>query len=449
MGDFRRYIESRREALLSELMEICRIPSVSGNAEGLAAAAAWIARLLGNAGAEARLFEFEDAPPIVYAEAGEGPRTILVYNHYDVQPPDPVERWLTGPFSPEIRDGRLYCRGANDDKGNLMARIHAVRALLETDGGLPLRVKFLVEGEEESGAGTRLERFVREHREMLRADGCLWELSWKDTRGRPIITCGVKGLCNIELRTRGAIDDMHSSNASIVPNPAWRLVWALATLLDTDYRIRIAGWLDKMRSLSADEEAALRRIPFDEEGFKEKHGLRGFIRGLTGAELVREYLYAPTCTICGLVSGYTGEGGKTVLPSGAVAKLDFRLAPGMSPDGLIPLLRRHLDERGFRDVEIRLLGCVSPAATDCEDAIVLAAAAAIREECGTEPIVYPVAPWSGPLAEVCGTLGIPSVAFGIGNAGSNDHAPNENISIEDYFEGIRCMEAFMRHYAGM
>jgi len=242
---------------------------------------------------------------------------------------------------------------------------------------------------------------------------------------------------------------MHSSHASIVPNPAWRLVWALATLLDPEYRITIDGWLERGRGLTGAEERAVRHVSFDEEGFQHKHGIRGFIRGMTGAELVREYLYAPTCTICGLRAGYTGEGSKTVLPASATAKLDFRLAPGMTPEELLLRLRRHLDARGFTDVETRQLGATLPAATDCEDDIVRAAAAALRGVCGAEPVLYPVAPWSGPLHEVCGELGIPSVACGIGNAESGDHAPNEQILVSDYFEGIRCMAAFMRLYACM
>ncbi|MDD5556693.1 MAG: M20/M25/M40 family metallo-hydrolase [bacterium] len=446
MAGVERYIEAHADEFLGELKDLCRIPSVAGNAAALAAAAAWIERVLRRDGARTELFEFPDGPPIVCAEAGDGPVTLLVYNHYDVQHPEPLDRWRTEPFEPSVAGGRLYCRGANDDKGNLMARIHAVRALAAA-GGLPLKVKFLVEGEEESGAGERLARFVRGHAELLRADGCLWELSWKDAKGRPIVTCGLKGHLAVELTARGARTDMHSSNAAIVPNPAWRLVHALASLLDAGDRISIDGWTDEVRALTPAEEKAVRRIPFDEEGFRAQHGLRGFVRGLTGGDLVREYLYAPTCAICGLHAGYTGPGSKTVLPAEASAKLDFRFVPDMTSEAMLARLRRHLDARGFADVEVRSLGRFVPAATGTGDAIVEAAAAAARETSGREPIVYPVAPWSGPLGEVCGTLGIPSVAFGIGNPESNDHAPNENIVLDDYFEGIRCMAAFMRRYA--
>ncbi|MEJ2745630.1 MAG: M20/M25/M40 family metallo-hydrolase, partial [bacterium] len=183
------------------------------------------------------------------------------------------------------------------------------------------------------------------------------------------------------------------------------------------------------------------------KGMKEMFGLREFIRGMPDGDLAREFMYAPTCTICGLRAGYTGEGSKTVLPSEAIAKLDFRMVPDMTPEKLLAYLRRHLDERGFSDITVHKLGHIMPAKTDCEDKIVHAAVAALREVCDKEPIVYPVAPWSGPLNDVCGELNIPSVAFGVGHAGSRDHAPNENIKVSDYYEGISCMAAFMERYA--
>ena len=443
--DIQNYIDQNWKKFLDELGELCRIPSRSGNVAALQEAAEWIARALEALGAEAQIFQIPGGAPIVYAEIGKGPRTLLVYNHYDVQPPEPVEEWSTDPFTPTIADGRFYCRGASDNKGNLMARLHAVRAWMKTMGALPLKIKFLVEGEEETSS-KHLAEFIRQHKDLLKADGCLWECSWKDPKDRHIVACGLKGQCYVELRAKGARHDLHSSYASIVPNPAWRLVWALGTLLDERYRITIRGWLQEARGLSDADERALKRVELDGDGMKETFGLREFIRGMSGDELARDFLYAPTCTICGLKAGYTGEGPKTVLPSEAVAKLDFRLVPDMTPEKLLVYLRRHLDERGFGDITIHRLGHIMPAKTDCEDRIVHAAIAAIREVCDKDPIVYPVAPWSGPLNDVCRTLNIPSVAFGVGHAGSRDHAPNENIKVSDYDEGIRCMVAFMRMY---
>lgn len=447
MNNIQNCIEQNRQKFLEELSELCRIPSRSGNAGALLEAAEWISRAFSSLNAKTRTFQISGGPPIVYAEIGEGERTLLVYNHYDVQPPEPLEEWSTDPFTPTIVDGRFYCRGASDNKGNLMARIHAVRAYLETVGALPLKVKFLVEGEEET-ASTHLPEFVRQHRDLLKADGCLWECSWKDPKDRHIVACGLKGQCYVELRAKGASHDLHSSYASIIPNPAWRLVWALNTLLDEQYRITIRDWLQEAKGLDEAEERALKRVPFDGDGMKAAFGLHEFIRGMSNGELAREFLYAPTCTICGLRAGYIGEGSKTVLPAEAIAKLDFRMVPDMTPEKLLGYLRRHLDEHGFSDITIHQLGHIMPAKTDCEDKIVRAAVAALQEVCDKEPIVYPVAPWSGPLDYICGELKMPSVAFGVGNAGSRDHAPNENIRVSDYCEGIRCMAAFMERYGG-
>ncbi|MCX6354477.1 MAG: M20/M25/M40 family metallo-hydrolase [Candidatus Aureabacteria bacterium] len=446
MEQITRYIEAHKEEFIQELASLCRIPSVSGNEKALGEAAAKVEQSLSSLGAATEVFEAPGRAPLVYAEMGDGPRTLLVYNHYDVQPPDPIELWSSDPFSPTIVNGVFYARGASDNKGNLMARIHAVRSLIQSGGKLPLRIKFLVEGEEETHS-RHLSTFVREHPETLKADGCLWECSWKDPHDRPILTCGLKGLCYVELRAKGASHDLHSSYASIVPNPAWRLVWALSTLLDTDYRITLRNWMKEAKPLSDADKRTIGKIDFDGDALKQMYGLRGFIRDMSGSELIREYLCAPTCTICGLKAGYSGDGAKTVLPAEASAKLDFRLVPDMTPEKLLHALRRHLDENGFSDIELNELGGVMPAKTDCEDAIVKAAVAAARWACGKEPIVYPVAPWSGPLHTLCGTLGIPSVAFGIGNAGSRDHAPDENIRMSDYYEGIRFMIAFMRCYS--
>jgi acetylornithine deacetylase/succinyl-diaminopimelate desuccinylase-like protein len=447
MSGFRPYIEKNRGIFLRELQALCRIPSVAGNEPALAKSAELVAGHLSALGAETRVFKIQGGPPMVYGEVGRGNRTLLVYNHYDVQPPEPLDMWSTGPFSAEIVGGRLYGRGVSDNKGNLMARIHALRAYLASVGPLPLRVKFLIDGEEETNS-RNLNRFVKDHSEMLRADGCLWECSWKDLEDRPVIACGLKGLCYVELCVRGARHDLHSSYASIVPNPAWRLVWALSSLMDGSYGIKIKGWREEGEPPGEADQRALEKIPFNEETFKELFGLAKFIRDMSGGELMREYLYAPTCTICGLRAGYTGGGAKTVLPSHAVAKLDFRLVPGMTPEKLLEYLRRHLDTSGFPDVEIKYLNSAMPAMSDCEDHIVKAAAEALRRVCGKEPIVYPLAPWSGPLYDVCHELHIPSVAFGIGNAESRDHAPNENIRLSDYFEGIRCMAEFIGIYGG-
>src|SRR5205807_4408266 len=307
------------------------------------------ARARGGLAADA--LRVSSGPPTIVGQAGTGARTLLVYDHYDVQPPEPLEEWSTPPFEPTERDGFLFGRGVSDNKGNLMARLQAIEAYRATLGELPLRVRVLYEGEEEIGS-EHLAEFVERNAERLRADGCVWEAGYKDAAGRPTVSLGLKGIAYFELRVRGAKQDAHSSVATIIPNAAWRLVWALATLKNDRDEIVIDGLMEAVRKPTADELRMLEALPYDEEGTRRIHDVPRFIRGLTGTPLKLKHFFEPTCTICGLTSGYAGPGSKTVLPAVASAKLDFRLVPDLDPDLVARLLRAHLDKRGFRDVEV-------------------------------------------------------------------------------------------------
>jgi len=364
-----------------------------------------------------------------------------------VQPPDPLDEWETPPFDPTERDGYLFGRGVSDNKGNLMARLQAIEAYRATMGDLPLRVRVLYEGEEESGSA-HLAAFVERFGDRLKADGCIWEAGYKDAAGRPTISCGLKGIAYVQLRVRAASKDAHSSLATIVPNPAWRLVWALASLKNERDEITIDGFMDRVRPPTAAELQALERLPFDEPGMLRIHGIKRFVRGLSGVELKTKHFFEPTCTICGIVSGYTGAGSKTVLPAVASAKIDFRLVPDLTPETVTTLLRAHLDGRGFGDVEI-VPGHGEPPSRWPTDSITARAAVdACRATYGTEPVVYPLLAGSGPMAQVCDKLGIPAAGFGSGNAASANHAPNENIAIVDYFDHIRAFGRFLHAFAG-
>lgn len=397
MDKFNAYVDANAGRFIAELQEVCRQPSISAQNVGLEETARMVLERLKQVGAEARLLQVEGAPPVVYGELGRGPRTLLIYNHYDVQPPEPLELWESDPFDPQIRQGAIYARGVADNKGNLMARLQAIEAWQATQGELPLRVKFVFEGEEEVGS-PHLARFVAEHRGLLEgADGCLWESGYKDTAGRPVITLGLKGIMYVELRARGAARDLHSAWATVVPNPAWRLVWALASLKDEEDRITLDGLMDHVAEPTAEELAMLATIPFEEEKIKADYAIPRFIRGLSGLELLKKHLYEPTCTICGFATGYTGPGSKTVLPHEAMVKVDFRLVPNLTPELVLDLLRQHLDRRGFSDVEIVELGGEHPARSDPQAPIVQAAVEAARAVYGQEPVVYPLMAGSGPM----------------------------------------------------
>src|SRR5437016_1512037 len=446
-AEFDAYVHARAHEYVDELKALIRQPTVSAQGIGVEDTATLVLERARRAGIGAEALRADGGPPTIVGETGRGDRTLLVYNHYDVQPPDPLDEWETPPFEPTERDGFLYGRGVSDNKGNLMARLQAIDAYRATMGELPLRIRVLYEGEEESGSA-HLAAFVARHGERLRADGCIWEAGYKDAAGRPTISCGLKGIAYLELRVRGANKDAHSSLATIVPNPAWRLVWALATMKSESDEITIDGFMDAVRQPTTAERALLERLPFDEQGMLRIHGIKRFVRGLEGYELRKKHFFEPTCTICGIVSGYTGAGSKTVLPAVASAKIDFRLVPDLTPDKVATLLRAHLDRRGFSDVEIVPSHGERPSRWPTDSLPARAAAAACRATYGVDPVVYPLMAGSGPMAQVCDRLGIPVTGFGSGNAASANHAPNENIAIADYVDHIRAFGRFLDTFAG-
>ena len=447
-SDFDAYVRAREREYIDELKTLIRQPTVSAQGIGIPETARIVLdRAKKRGGIAAEALSVDGGPPTIVGETGRGDRTLLIYNHYDVQPPDPLDEWATPPFEPTERDGFLYGRGVSDNKGNLMARLQAIDAYRATMGELPLRIRVLYEGEEESGSA-HLAAFVARHGERLRADGCIWEAGYKDAAGRPTISCGLKGIAYLELRVRGANKDAHSSLATIVPNPAWRLVWALATLKNDADQITIDGFMDAVRPPTAADRALLEALPFDEQGMLRIHGITRFVRGLRGYELKKKHFLEPTWTICGIVSGYTGAGSKTVLPAVASAKIDFRLVPDLTPEKVTLLLRAHLDRRGFEDVEVVPGHGEPPSRWPTDSATARAAVDACRSAYGSEPVVYPLLAGSGPMAQVCDTLGIPVAGFGSGNAASANHAPNENIAIADYVDHIRAFGRFLHTFAG-
>jgi acetylornithine deacetylase/succinyl-diaminopimelate desuccinylase-like protein len=446
-ADFDAYVRSHARQYIEELKALIRQPTVSAQRVGVEETAALVLARTRAAGIDAAAERVDGGPPTIVGETGRGERTLLVYNHYDVQPPDPLDEWTSPPFEPSERDGHLYGRGVSDNKGNLMARLQAVEAYRATIGDLPLRLRVLYEGEEESGS-EHLGAFVGAFGDRLRADGCIWEAGYKDAAGRPTISCGLKGIAYVELRARGATKDAHSSIGTIVPNPAWRLVHALATLKNDRDEITIDGFMEEVRSPSSADLSLLERMPFDEQGLLRIHGIARFVRGLQGLELKRKHFFEPTCTICGIFSGYTGQGSKTVLPAVASVKIDFRLVPELTPDKVHRLLRAHLDRRGFGDVEMIPSHGEAPSRWPTDSLAARAAVEACRATYGTDPVVYPLMAGSGPMAQVCDALGIPVVGFGSGNAASANHAPNENIAIADYIDHIRAFGRFVHAFAG-
>lgn len=440
------YIERNRELYIQWLQDLCRQPSVATQNRGMVEAAAMVEQRIASIGGKARQIA-TSGYPVVYGECHPGKKKILsFYNHYDVQPEDPIEKWHSPPFAADIRDGRIYARGVADNKGNLVARLAAVHAYQAVRGELPLTVKFFVEGEEEIGSPS-LRGFVDQNKDLLQSDGCIWEFGYKNADDRIKATFGVKGMCYLELVCRGANTDMHSSNAAVIENPAWRLVWALQTLKTPDERIQVEGFYDRVAKPDAEEYEALQAMDYNEEKTLEKFGLDSFLLHLSGLELKEKLVYQPTCTICGFESGYIGEGKKTVLPSEARVKLDFRLVPHQDPHEIRQLVREHLDKHGFSDIEIITHTLTYPARTDLHSDLAQAVIDTTQQVYGKEPVIEPISPATGPMYIFCQQLGIPSVSVGVGNFTSNNHAPNENITVEDFILGIKHIAAIIDRFA--
>lgn len=446
MDQFNAYIEQNQPRYLDELNALLRLPSIAATGEAIPETAQWVADRLRHIGAQVRLLDVPGSAPVVYGSIGSGERTLLIYDHYDVQPADPLDLWHSPPFEPTVRDGKVYARGVADNKSNLLLRIQAIEAWLATRGDLPLRINFLIEGEEEIGS-VHLEAICRQYADLISADGCLWETGGRTATDQPAITCGAKGICYVELVARGARYDLHSANATVVPNPAWRLTWALSTLKAPDERVLIPGFYDRVRPPTEADLRALDSIPVEDEALLADFGIPTFLNNVRGVDRLKVHLFEPTCTICGLISGYTGVGSKTVLPAEARAKIDFRLVPDMDPDEVVAQLRSHLDRNGFADIEIIELGHERAARSDLDAPVVQAMIAATAATYGEQPVLYPTMAGTGPVYPVCAMQGTPMTSgCGTSYIGTQIHSPNENIRIDDYWTAMRCMGAFVKEF---
>ncbi|UBV42623.1 M20/M25/M40 family metallo-hydrolase [Deinococcus taeanensis] len=430
---------------LDDLKALVALQSVSAQGRMLGETAAAVTALLEAEGFTVRAFPGQVAPVLV-AEAGEGPFTLLIYNHYDVQPEDPVDLWATPPFELTERDGRLYGRGASDDKGEFISRLAGLRVLKEQRGGrLPLRVKWLIEGEEEVGSPS-LEAFIAGHAAELSADGVWWEFGSITPEGRPVLYAGLKGIVCLELRCRVAASDLHSSNGAVVDNPLWRLAAAVASLRGPDGTVLIPGFHDDVRPSSAADQAAIEALPGQGETLRETYEVTRPL-GDPGEYHTRLNL-KPVVNVNGFHGGYEGEGSKTVLPAEGMVKLDFRLVPDQDPARVVQLLRAHLDAQDFRDIEIiELESHQHPARSDLNHAFVQTAVRVAGAVHGVAPILNPSSGGSGPMYPFMQHVGAPVIALGIGNIGGRVHAPNENILRRDFENGVRFTAAFLAELA--
>lgn len=441
--------EDVRESYLGELIELLRLPTVSARNEMpvMQQAADWLMERLKGLGAETRLL---DSPglPVVYAQIkGDSDRTILFYNHYDVQPPEPLEAWTSDPFEPQVREGKLFARGSDDNKGALMSRIHAVEALLKERGSLPVTVKFLIEGEEESGSPS-LPVVVERHRELLKADACIWENARRDDAGNPTMTLGNKGMFSFELRARTASADSHSGKANLYPNAIWRLVSALASMRDPDGKVLIEGFYETVTPLSASDEEICRTTPANGKKQATKLGLEELVPGNDDYSVNRALFYTPSLNIQGIDGGYTGPGHKTVNPSTALARLECRLVKGQDPDEIAALIKAHLDRHGYGDIElISKKAGAWPSYTATDHPFVKIVQEAGAEIYGKPVVILPSSPGTGPRFVFKHQPDMPIVALGVGHADSRAHAPDENIAVDDQFYTTKQVARILEKFA--
>ena len=433
------YIEKNSQRFVDELKELCSFASISNHGrDAVQPARDWLADRLSKHTDRVETLE-AGGMPALYAEVkGAGRRKLLLYQHYDVQPVDPIDLWDSPPFEPQERDGRLFARGAADDKADVMARIHALETLKQL-GDVPVTLRFLVEGEEEIGSKS-FEKIAHDHADKLRADGCLWESGTSfDDAGRPTLQFGCRGLLYVNLQVKLLDFDQHSGFASIYPSAAMYLAGALASLRDQDMNIKIEGFYDKVVKPTEADRRMMATIDPEVEKRRKLVGFEKLVRDPKPEQVIEQMLFLPTCNIAGITTGYQGPGSKTVLPAEAKAKLDFRLIPNQDPGEVLELLRKHLDRHGFDKVEIGDWEGEKPARSDPGSTIARTMIECVREMHG-EPVLWPFMPATGPMHPVVADLGVPTVLpVGVGRPDNRIHAPNENIRVEDYINTIRLM----------
>ncbi|MFN3641405.1 MAG: M20/M25/M40 family metallo-hydrolase [Gemmobacter sp.] len=442
------YIDARRDEYVARLADYVRHPSISAHDIGIREVAALLVGKL-----EALGFATEAVPtaghPMVLGRRCDAPGkpTVLLYGHYDVQPPDPLELWDSPPFTPTIRGGRMYARGVGDNKGQHLAQLLAIEAHLAVHGRLPCNVIFLLEGEEEIGS-PRIAAFVKDHADRLRADLVVTADGPLHPSGRAIVTFGVRGVVNFDLVVRSGRTDAHSGNhGGTMPNAIWTLVHLLASMKTPDGRITIDGLHDPIIPPSNADRAAVDALPVDVPGYLRDMGLarldapadRGFHDRL---------MFHPTLTINGLDGGYGGPGSKTVLPCAAIAKCDIRLVDAMTPDQVIACVRAHVAAHA-PEVEVVTNGGMLPSRTPLDSPYALPVIEAIRLARGEEPYLYPSVGGSLPDYVWTKTLGLPAFVTPYANADEANHAPNENLDLDLFHKGIRTGAALLDRLGGM
>lgn len=445
------YIGENRDRFMEELFSILRIPSVSAKAShsgDMRKCASRLTELLLEAGADSAEVMPTDGNPVVFGSKMIDPslKTVLVYGHYDVQPPEPLDKWRTDPFEPVIHDDAIWCRGANDDKGQLFMHIKAFEYLVRT-GKLHHNVKFLLEGEEETGSAS-LPAFIRSHREMLKADVCLVSDTTMISDKVPSINCGMRGLAYFELKVTGPDKDLHSGHfGGAVANPINVLCDMVSSLMDEDGRVTIPGFYDNVVELSREERDMLARAPFDMEEYKRFLKINE-VKGEKGYTTLERTGIRPSLDVCGIWGGYTGEGAKTVLPSEAYAKVSMRLVPNQKAEEINRLFMEHIRRIAPPYVKVEVTpqhggdGFLIPISSEAYKA----ASRAMTEVYGIEPVPSRGGGSIAILAEMQKELGVDPLLMGFGLERDTIHSPNESFLLSQLFAGMESIALFYEFY---
>jgi acetylornithine deacetylase/succinyl-diaminopimelate desuccinylase-like protein len=448
-------IDSNMRDIVCDLQTLIRQPSVSSNKQNVVKCAHLVAAIMNKANIKSELIYLNDfkedaVPPIVFGEikSKSNPcgKTILFYNHYDVQPVGSIELWNSAdPFSGRVDGNYIFGRGSSDDKGELITRIKAVEYYLNETGDVPCNIKFIVEGEEETGS-VHIQEFLTKYKKKFICDGIIWEFGFVDAKERAIIQLGLKGILSVDLVARGPSDDVHSSLAVLIENPAWVLVRALVTIRDNNGRILINEWYRDVRDATEEEICAIKDEPFDDEDFKNEYGIEKFVNNLEGIQLRRALIDEPTSNICGFLSGYTGEGSKTVLPAKAIARLEFRLVPDMVPAKQFARLQNHLVEKGFENrIELKMVDGEHPARTSINHPFVKLVKRAATETFGRAVISVSSAR-SGPMYHFKKILDAPCICIGGSYKYNRSHSPNEFARLDLINKATKCIANIMQTY---
>jgi acetylornithine deacetylase/succinyl-diaminopimelate desuccinylase-like protein len=434
------FVDDSSDQMIGDLQRLIQQKSISSSGEGVHDCADLLASMMNDIGIDARVMPTEGLPIVFgYVRADTDPDaapTLLIYTHYDVQPADPEDEWDSPPWEARLVGDRIIGRGATDAKGNLMAHLKAVEAL-KASGGLPINIKFIFDGEEESGSPS-LPGFVDSNRDLLMADAALSFDGGFDAGNVPRVNLGSSGLLFVQLRAQGGKNDLHSARARLVPNPAWKLVWALNSMKDRESNILIDGFYDDVRPPTGRERELLEQAGWDDSEQRASLGVDEFVGGVTGIDALQQLLFTPTCNIAGFASGYVGEGRKTLLPAKAAVNIDFRLVADQDPRDILAKVKAHLRKHRFDDIEVIGESGIEPSRTSPDDPFVQVVVAAADEVYGRPPTVRPTGDASGRQATwLAGKLGIPGAGSAVGPPDWRGHAANEFMTVDHFLNGIK------------